>query len=164
MVCLQGNFLFHADENILICMLCETYLINYINMYISCQQNLNNWEASLAQLSLSRKLTTCYHYFNFKIYFIHLRVVNVLNDNNEVVAINWLRKSCCLLNYFLRTTSYVSYCFQILAAALLLLTVINKSYVRSASIRSYSGPYFSAIGLNTERYSYLSAFTPNARN
>ena len=33
-----------------------------------------------------RKLITCYHYF--KIYFIHLRVVNVSNDDNEVVAIN----------------------------------------------------------------------------
>ena len=29
-------------------------------------------------------------------------------------------------------------------------------------IPSYSGPHFSAFGLNTERYKYLSTFSPNA--
>ena len=33
--------------------------------------------------------------------------------------------------------------------------------VKSVRIRSYSGPYFPAFGLNTERYSYLSVFSPN---
>ena len=31
-----------------------------------------------------------------------------------------------------------------------------------ASIRSFSGPHFSAFGLNTERYGYFSVFSPNA--
>ena len=29
----------------------------------------------------------------------------------------------------------------------------NKLCVKSVRIRNYSGPYFSALGLNTERYS-----------
>ena len=34
--------------------------------------------------------------------------------------------------------------------------------VKSVRIRSSSGPYFSAFGLNKDRYSYLSIFNPNA--
>ena len=39
--------------------------------------------------------------------------------------------------------------------------LLEKEYhcVRSIHIRSYSGPYFPAFGLNTE---YLSVFSPNA--
>ena len=40
-------------------------------------------------------------------------------------------------------------------------------YVKSLHIWSYSGPYFPAFGLNTERYpnaGYLSLFSPNAGN
>ena len=34
--------------------------------------------------------------------------------------------------------------------------------MKSVCIRSFSGPYFPAFGLNTERYEYLSIFRPNA--
>ena len=35
------------------------------------------------------------------------------------------------------------------------------SCVKSAHIRSFSGPYFPVFGLNTERSRYLSAFSRN---
>ena len=39
------------------------------------------------------------------------------------------------------------------------LSTEDTYYVKSAKIRSFSGPYFPAFGLNTERYS---VFSPNA--
>ena len=36
------------------------------------------------------------------------------------------------------------------------------NYVKSVCIRNYSGPHLLAFGLITERYSYLSVFSPNA--
>ena len=36
--------------------------------------------------------------------------------------------------------------------------------LKSVRIQSYSGPRFSAFGLNTERHSVLSVFSPNAGN
>ena len=38
----------------------------------------------------------------------------------------------------------------------------NWHCVKSVRIRSYSGLHFPALGLNTERYSVLSGFSPNA--
>ena len=39
---------------------------------------------------------------------------------------------------------------------------LNETHsVKSVRIRNYSGLYFPAFGLNTERYSYLSVFSPN---
>ena len=35
--------------------------------------------------------------------------------------------------------------------------------VKSVRIRSYSGPYFPALGLNTERYSIFLRICPNAK-
>ena len=43
------------------------------------------------------------------------------------------------------------------------LQVATLTLLESVRIRSFSGPHFPAIGLNTERYSpYLSVFNPNA--
>ena len=44
---------------------------------------------------------------------------------------------------------------------------MNDGYrhcVKSVCIRSFSGPYFPAFGLNTERYEYLFVFSPNGEN
>ena len=38
----------------------------------------------------------------------------------------------------------------------------NAHCAKNVRIRSYSGPYFPAFGLNTERYGYLSVLSPNA--
>ena len=43
--------------------------------------------------------------------------------------------------------------------------LVRVYYVKSARIRSFSGPFLPAFGRNTERYDmkYLSVFSPNAR-
>ena len=41
-------------------------------------------------------------------------------------------------------------------------TIRDNQCVKRVHIRSFSGPYFPALRLNTERYSYHSAFRPNA--
>ena len=46
---------------------------------------------------------------------------------------------------------------------LLLKHFMYMSTAWSVQIRSFSGPYFAAFGLNTERYPYPSVFRPNAR-
>ena len=38
---------------------------------------------------------------------------------------------------------------------------LSTHCMKSVFIRSFSGPYFSVFGLNMERYSYLSVFSPN---
>ena len=59
----------------------------------------------------------------------------------------------------LLTFSVNTLCDSLLNCFLLLST----HCVKSVHIGSYSGPIFPAFGLNTERYGYLSVFTPNER-
>ena len=74
-----------------------------------------------------------------------------------------------LLNIFHLALFYVvifSYLHVALISCFIFILVaffhVVLNYVKSVCIRNYSGPHLLAFGLITERYSYLSVFSPNA--
>ena len=61
-------------------------------------------------------------------------------------------------NILILNQKYFNFCLKVLA-----LWKMSKILhcVKSVRIWSYSGPHFSAFGLNSERYEVLSVFSPN---